>query len=75
MGKHYRKDLIFEFDIKFIELAKKHIDEGWSFNCFSGRHNIPNDLWIKWSREIPELDKIRKEYNLKTRHTRRHYAV
>lgn len=54
-----------------LEALRAHIEQGWSFTSFAGKHKIPAEKLLKWAREIPELDAIRNEYNLNARKPRR----
>jgi len=70
-----KRKIIKEYNPEFVRLAEQHVKEGCSFRSFSGKYAIPVDLWQTWAREIPELAKIREEYNAMLNDKKRLIAV
>lgn len=70
-----RDNLIKEYYPELAELARKHVEEGYSFRSFSGKMSIPLQKWEKWAREIPELIFLREQYNATLREKKKFYAA
>lgn len=51
------------FEEWMLHAAREHVNQGWSFGYFCGRHSIPQEYWNRWAIEIPELKEIRLAYN------------
>jgi hypothetical protein len=70
-----KRKIIKEYNPEFVRLAEQHVKEGCSFRSFSGKYAIPVDLWQTWAREIPELTKIKDEYNAMLNNKKRLIAI
>lgn len=67
-----KRAFVTDYDPRFIELARKHVEDGWSYISFSGRHSIPMRTWACWTKDQPALKAIRDEYNLTLKCKRRY---
>jgi hypothetical protein len=55
------------FEPWITEALLKHLAEGGSVNAFHGTINMTSITWTNMLREIPELNAIRIEYNIRKR--------
>jgi hypothetical protein len=51
-----------DYEDWMLDAALKHIRDGWSLNCFTGRHNVNSQVWIKLMKTHPKLQIIKEEY-------------
>ena len=61
-----------EYQPWMAEALSKHLKDGYSFGSFTGRYWIDVKLWIQWSKAVPELREINKQYKhyLKTKRSK-----
>lgn len=59
--------LIKEFQPWMIQAAWEHVNDGWSFRSFAGKHGICTDAWCDWSQMYPELQEVNDTYKARYR--------
>ena len=68
----FRKHLVKNFHPSMIQLVREHVSEGYSYGSFAGKYNISPAKWLKWTKEIPDLEEIRTAYNKKVCDSKKH---
>lgn len=57
-----RRTLHREYQPWMEAALKNHLKDGYSYGSFTGRYGIDVKLWVEWSKVVPELKEINKEY-------------